>query len=230
MFPWIGAASGALSLLNTVLKSGTASGTAKTGDNLFSSLGQALTGKSGGEQASAVTGSGQGAPTLSSGTLSTLIAIQGQGGPNGKSAFARLDADGDGSISKNELETAAKKAGLDTSSADTVFGKLDSNGDGSVSQSELAKALGGHRHHPDGGKSGLAQLMNGTDAAGASTKTVNNADGSSTTTITYADGSTVSTTSTAGGASQANLFEKLIKMQAQIAGNSSSSASASTTA
>jgi Ca2+-binding EF-hand superfamily protein len=191
MFPWIGAASSALSLLNTVLKSGTASGAAKTGDNLFSSLGQALTGNSS-EPAKAVAGSGQGTPALSSGTLAALIAAQGQGGPDGKSAFARLDADGDGSISKGEFETAAKKAGVDTSSADALFGKLDTDGDGDISKGELAKAMhGGHGHR-------------------------------------LADGS--SATAPAGGASQASLFDKLIKMQAQAAGGSSSRAAASTTA
>lgn len=231
MFPWIGAAGSALSLLNTVLKAGTASSTAKTGSDPFSSLGQALTGNSSG-QANAVTGSGQGAPTLSSGTLGTLIAMQGQNGANGKGVFARLDADGDGSISKNEFETAAKNAGLDTPSADAVFGKLDANGDGSISKGELAKAMGRHHHHYAGGKGGLSQAMN-SDAAGATTKTTSNADGSSTTTVTYQDGSAITMTtpanSASGGANQANLLEKLIKMQAQIA-NSSSGATASTTA
>jgi hypothetical protein len=232
MFPWIGAAGSALSLLNTVLKSGTASGAAKTGNDLFSSLGQALTGNNSATQTNAVTGSGQAAPALSSGTLATLIAMQGQGGANGRGgAFARLDADGDGSISKSEFETAANKAGVDTSSADALFGKLDTNGDGSISKSELAKAT----HHGHHGMGRLAQAMN-SDASGATSKTTTNADGSTTTTITYADGSSVTSTtaaasgSSSSGSNQANLLEQLIKMQAQIAGGSSSSAVASTTA
>ena len=241
MFPWIGAAGTALSLLNTVLKSGTASGTTKTGDNLFSSLGQALTGNSGSEKASAVTGSGQGAPALSSGTLAALIAMQGQNGANGQGGiFSKLDTDGDGSISKGEFETASTKAGLDTSSADALFSKLDANGDGSISKGEMAKVVhrGGDHHH-GGGMGGLAQAMN-SDATGATTKTSTNADGSTTTTVTYADGSSVSSTtaaasssssgSSSSGSSRANLLEQLIKMQAQLTGNASSGATAATTA
>ncbi len=242
MFPWIGVAGSALSLLNTVLKSGTASGAAQTGNNLFSSLGQALTGgSSSGGQASAVTGSGQGAPALSSGTLAALIAMQGQDGANGKGGiFAKLDTDGNGSISQSEFETAAGKAGVDASSADALFGKIDANGDHGISKSELAKAT--HRgggHHHGGGMGGLAQAMN-SDASGATTKTSTNADGSTTTTVTYADGSSVSSTtaaasslssgSSSSGSSQANLLEQLIKMQAQLTGNASSGATAATTA
>ena len=241
MFPWIGAAGTALSLLNTVLKSSTASGPAKTGNNLFSSLGQALTGNKGSEPPKAVAGSGQGAPTLSSSTLGTLIAMQGQRGTSGQGGiFAKLDTNGDGSISQSEFDTTATNAGLDTSSADALFSKLDANGDGSISKGEMAKAVhrGGDHHH-GGGMGGLAQAMN-SDASGATTKTSTNADGSKTTTVTYADGSSVSSTtaaasssssgSSSSGSSRANLLEQLIKMQAQLTGNASSGATAATTA
>lgn len=245
MFPWIGAAGSALSLLNTVLKSGTASGTAQTGNNLFSSLGQALTGNSGSEQTSAVTGSGQGAPSLSSGTLATLISLQGQDGTNGqRSLFSKLDTNGNGSISKSEFEKALGQAGVDSPSADALFSKLDTNGDGSISQGEFTKAMhaahGGHGHH-GGGKGGLSQLLNSTDATGATTQTSTNADGSSTTTITYQDGSTVTMTTPApssqnggssgtgsSGTNQSNLLQQLIRLQSQLAAQHGAAATSTT--
>jgi len=228
MFPLLGAAGGALSLLNTLLQSTTAA--TKTGSGSSPSLAQTLTG-SGGQQPQAVVGSGQGTAPLSSGTLSTLISLQGQDGANGPgSLFSQLDADGDGTISQSEFENALGKAGVATSSADSLFSRLDANGDGSVSQSEMAKAHGGHRHHGGGKGGGLSSLMNSTDVTGASTQTDTNADGSSTTTITYADGSTVTMTTpaaaqnqggntsggNANGSNQTNLLEQLIKLQSQL--------------
>lgn len=235
MFPLLGAAGGALSLLNTLLQSTSAA--TKTGGNSLTSLEQTLSGDNG-QPSQAVVGSGQGAPSLSNGTLAALIALQGQNGANGQGGlFSKLDADGDGKISKSEFESTLSKAGVDTSSADALFNKLDADGDDSISQSELAKARGGHHHHHAGGKGGLSSLLNSTDLTGASTKTSANSDGSSTTTITYADGSTVSMTTpaasstsggTSGGTSQSNLLEQLIKLQSQL--TTQSSATASTTA
>ncbi len=157
MFPLIGAAGGALSVLNSLLQSTTS--VTKAGGNTSTSLAQLLSG-SDSQQTQAVAGSGQGAAPLSSGTLATLIAlqgqgVQGQGGVNGQGGlFSQLDADGDGQISKSEFESALGKAGVDTSSADALFNKLDANGDGSISQSEMAKARGGHHHHHGGGNGG----------------------------------------------------------------------------
>ncbi len=244
MFPLIGAAGSALSILSSLLQSSAASNTKSISNNPLSSLEQTLTGGSG-QQTQAVAGSGQGAAPFSSGTLATLIALQGQGvqgqsGANGRGGlFSQLDADGDGKISKTDFETALGKAGVDASSADSLFSKLDANGDGSVSQGELAKARGGHHHHHAGGKGGLSSLLNSTDAVGASTSTAANTDGSSTTTITYADGSAVSLTTpaaaqdggTSGGntrtSNQANLLEQLIKLQSQITAKASTSTASS---
>lgn len=223
MFPLLGAAGGALSLLNTLLQSTTAA--TNTGGNPLSSLEQTLSGNGSQQQAQAVVGSGQGTAPLSSGTLSTLISLQGQSGANGPGGlFSKLDTDGDGSISKTEFEKALGKAGVNTSSADALFAKLDTNGDGKISQSELTKARGGHRHHHGGGNGGLSALLNSTDVTGASTSTTSNSDGSSTTTVTYADGSTMTLTTPAasgasgssGGSQQANLLEQLIKLQSQL--------------
>ena len=237
MFPLIGAAGGALSLLNSVLQSSGAGGATKTGGNLLSSLGDALTGKSG-EPSKAVAGSGQGAAPLSQGTLATLIALQGQDGTKQTGGlFGRIDEDGDGKISKNEFGNTLSKAGVDTSTVDRMFAEIDADKDGSISKAELAPARRDHRSR-SARQNGLSALLNSTDFTGASTKTASNSDGSSTTTITYADGSTVSMTAPAasgtsgktGGTQQANLLEQLIKMQSQLTAKASTSSAASTVA
>ena len=248
MFPLMGAAGGALSLLNSLLQSTTAA--TKAGGTSSTSLAQSLTG-SDSQQTQAVAGSGQGAPSLSSGTLATLIALQGQGaqgqgGVNGQGGlFSQLDADGDGTISKSDFKSALGKAGVDTSSADALFGKLDANGDGSISKSELGSARRGHHHGGGGGgQGGLSSLMNSTDFTGSSTQTSTNSDGSSSTTITYADGSTVTMTTPAAaqgqgggssggnsnGTNQTNLLEQLIKLQSQLTAQKSGSGATSTIA
>jgi EF-hand domain pair len=252
MFPLMGAAGSALSILSSLLQSSTAGNTKSVGGSTSTSLAQVLSGSGDGQQTQAVAGSGQGAAPLSSGTLATLIALQGQssqgqGGVNGQGGlFSQLDSDGDGNISQSEFENALGKAGVDTSSADALFNKLDANGDGSISQSEMAKARGHHHHHGGGGGQGggLSSLLNSTDFTGASTKTDTNSDGSSSTTITYADGSTVTMTTpaaaqgqgggTAGGNSnssnQTNLLERLFKLQSQLTAQKGTGSTTSATA
>jgi hypothetical protein len=60
--------------------------------------------------------------------------------------FGKIDTNGDGSISKSELETFASTvetqsgsaaSGSDTSAVDQLFNAIDTNGDGSISESEL---------------------------------------------------------------------------------------------
>lgn len=237
MFPLIGAAGSALSLLNTVLQSSSAGGLAKTGGDLLSSLGKTLTG-SDSQPPQPVAGSGQGAPPLSDATLATLIALKGQDGANGKGGlFAKLDTDGDGKISKGEFENALGKAGVTTSSADKMFNEIDANHDGNISQAEMGPGRRSHHSH-SARQGGLSALLNSTDVTGASTKTSTNADGSSTTTVTYADGSSVSLTtpaagSTSSGASagntrgteQANMLQQLIRLQSQLTAHGSAATS-----
>ncbi|WP_367141993.1 EF-hand domain-containing protein [Rhodoplanes sp.] len=55
--------------------------------------------------------------------------------------FSSIDTDGDGSISKSEMESLATSSGGTTDQADSVVSSLDSDSDGSVSQAELAKSL-----------------------------------------------------------------------------------------
>jgi hypothetical protein len=200
--------------------------------------------------------SGGGGPTqpFSLEAMSALIDAQAQAsGTGGMSAhqqkvFGELDTDGDGKVTKAELESdfGADNKGL----ADAVFGKLDKDGDGAISQSEFAAGTtkGAHHHRHAGpppdqsDQSGnandpLSQLL---QAAGASSTSTSNSDGSSTTTITYADGSKVSMTTAASSntdnstnsgtsnSAQSNLLEQLIKLQAQL--TSSATATSSTTA
>lgn len=66
-----------------------------------------------------------------------------------KKLFSKLDSDGDGSISKSELTTAASAASdsQDSDAAsgdidvDKLLGMLDQNGDGSVGESEFASVF-----------------------------------------------------------------------------------------
>lgn len=169
MFPLIGAAGSALSLLNTVLQSSSANGAAKAGGDLLSTLGKTLSGGDS-EQTKAVAGSGQGAPALSSGTMAALLALQGQDGINKPGGlFAKIDTDGDGKISKGEFEKTLGQAGVDKQSANALFGRLDADGDDSISKAELARG----RYGPANRANLLAQLkqLQSQLAAGAATTT-----------------------------------------------------------
>ena len=243
----IGPALGALSSIGSLLESAT-SQLGSAANNELSSLSQ---------QFSAATGQALPTPAgttpstpFNAGTMAALISLQGQSGagsgPSG--LFSKLDANGDGSISKSEFENALGQAGVDTTSADALFNKLDANGDGTISQSELTPKSGAYHHHghrhaggssSSGGTggSGGSSLMNATNADGSTTQTTTNSDGSTTTMITYADGSTVSMTSPAaqsgqagtqnGGAGmQSNLIERLIQMQSSLISTQASATAA----
>jgi hypothetical protein len=247
MFMAVGAASGVLSSLQSLLAHGTAgTGSTANADPLSSLLGSLSGAGSDGDTKppAASTGNAAPKPSFDPGTMAALLSLQGQGGPQRSSPlFAKLDTDGNGQIGKTEFETTLGNAGVDQTSADALFAKLDANGDGSIDPTELAKARhgGGHHHHmhADGssGQGGLASLLSATDATGATSQTTTNADGSSTTTISYADGSKVEMTSPAtasgsatpgagpSGPNTANLIERLIQMQAQLLNTAASTTS-----
>jgi EF-hand domain pair len=244
-----GAASSAIdSLLGLVSPKQTQSpGSGQDQPNLFAFQADAATNSQG---ISAGPAAGGGAH-ISPETMSALLAAQSQSGtafqPTSrenalKGLFSKIDADGDGKITKSEFEDALGAGGTNTAQADDVFGKLDKDGDGSVSLGELSSALKGgrghHGHHRvtegagDDQNDPLLQALQG--ATGTS---VTNADGSTTTSLTYADGSTVTMTkpaaSSASSASSAatssyNFLEQLIQRQANaIAAQTSSSLSLS---
>jgi hypothetical protein len=198
----------------------------------------------------ALDGSGCGAPSMTSGTMNALFAAQSQTSASSASSslasqlFSLLDTNGDGSISKSELEATLGQNG-NTAAADSLFAKLDANGDGSVDPSELASALQTkgmhhHGHHHSGG--GEASAAGGASSAGDATagsqasasgdaddllgagntgQTVTNPDGSTTTTLSYADGSQITMTTPAAaragtGAAANNFLERIIQHQAQL--------------
>lgn len=118
----------------------------------------------------------------------------GAGGTNIAAAdnvFNKMDADGDGAVSLDEMASALKGKG------------------------------GGHHHaHHSGGAGGggadaLLQALQG-----ASSSSTTNSDGSITTTLTYADGSKItmsqpaSSTTSTGASTQYNLVEKMVQRQA----------------
>ncbi len=188
---------------------------------------------------------------LSPSTLSALFTAQGQSSTASASSspasalqnlFSKLDANGDGQISKSEFENALGAGGTNIANADNVFNKLDKNGDGSVSLGELASGLkgaGGKGHHHHGhvessGDSGDSSSAAGSSGAGGSSsdpllqalqassgKSVTNSNGSTTTTLTNADGSQVSLTSPAAASasntatSSYNLIQQYLQNEAQ---------------
>ncbi len=158
-----------------------------------------------------------GGPQISPDTMSALLAAQSQSTDAGSSAptsradalkdlFSRIDADGDGKISKSEFENALGAGGTNLAQADDVFGKLDKNGDGSVSLDEMASALKGQaaitiitrcfRRQLRLRRIEFRSLAAGARAA-LPAPHVTNSDGSTTTSLTYADGSKVTMTSAA---------------------------------
>ena len=181
-------------------------------------------------------------------TMSALLAAQSQSGtafqPMSredalKDLFSKIDADGDGKITKDEFENALGAGGTNLAQADDVFGKLDKDGDGKVTMDEMSSALKGgrghHGHHHVGSGSGDDSedpLLKALD--GATGTTVTNADGSTTTSLTYADGSTVTMTKPAASSastaatSSYNFLERLIQRQANaVAAQTSSTLSVS---
>jgi Ca2+-binding EF-hand superfamily protein len=213
--------------------------------NLFAFRADAATNSAGSSAGPAAGGGAQISPE----TMSALLAAQSQSGSTFqpmsrqdalKNLFSKIDADGDGKISKSEFEDALGAGGTNVTQAADVFGKLDKDGDGSVSLGEMASALKGgngrhHGHHHMAGGAGDDSndpLMQALD--GANSTTVTNADGSTTTSLTYADGSTVTMTTPATpsasktATSSYNFLEQLIQRQANaLAAQTSSSLSVS---
>jgi hypothetical protein len=242
----LGAATSAIDSLFGLVsaKPAQSSGSGQDQANLFAFQADASTSTSAGAAPAA-----GGHARISPETMSALLTAQGQSGtsftPMGrgealKGLFARIDADGDGKITKDEFEDALGAGGTNLEQADDVFGKLDRDGDGSVSLNELASALmprHARKHGHDGtangvGDGGKDPLLAALD--GATGSTVANADGSTTTSLTYSDGSTVTMTkpatssATTAATSSYNFLEQLIQRQANaIAAQSRSSLSVS---
>jgi Ca2+-binding EF-hand superfamily protein len=237
MLPALGAASSLLDALQSLTKSKSstpqATGFSQGSSNPFDLSGSAAS-SAGSASASAPGGCSQ----LSPATMSALLAAQSQSStatttqaPTSKAdalkdLFSRLDANGDGQISKSEFDNALGAGGTNTANADNVFGKMDTNGDGNISLDEMSSALKGsgkghhHRHRAGGSDQSTADpLLQALD--GASSTSVTNSDGSTTTSLTYADGSKVTMTSPAASTSSSsatssyNFIEQMIQREAQ---------------
>ena len=149
-----------------------------------------------------------------------------------KDLFSKLDANGDGQISKSEFENALGAGGTNLAQADDVFSKLDGNSDGSVSLDEMSKALkgagghhGGHHHahaaSGSGDASGSGSDSSSSSASGGSTSTTTTAaDGSTTTTVTYADGFKMTTMVPGANAPRNSAYDLLAQLMQQQGGQS----------
>jgi hypothetical protein len=231
----LGAASSAIDSLFGLLapKQSQSAGSGQDQPNLFAFRADASSSSGSGATAPAA---GGGSGQISPETMSALLAAQSQSGAPFqamsredalKGLFSKIDADGDGKITKDEFEKALGAGGTNLAKADEVFDKLNKDGDDTISFDEMSSALKGrgrhHGHHNMAGgagdDSGEDLLMKALD--GASSSTVTNSDGSTTTSLTYADGSKVTMTKPAAS-SVANpatasyyLVEQLIQQQAK---------------
>jgi hypothetical protein len=128
-----------------------------------------------------------------------MILMQGQNGTDGATTanagvtppsaddiFAKLDADGNGSISKDEFTAAFNNRHQTDGAGDRaakLFDKIDTNGDGSISPDEnqtfleKMQAHGGHHHRHHAWLSRLASQS----YADTSTSTTPSTDASATT-------------------------------------------------
>jgi Ca2+-binding EF-hand superfamily protein len=162
-----------------------AGGNTKAADALYSALDPNGSGGVSEQQfAKALPGSG-----FSDQMQAQMIGYQAQGWPGASSAqpggqlaqnlFSQIDLNGDGAISKTELEQAVTKAGGTKEGADALYAKLDPNGTGSVSAQQFAQSLFQsmpHHHHHYAGETGAASASDGGSAADALTSLFN-ADG-----------------------------------------------------
>jgi hypothetical protein len=98
------------------------------------------------------------------GTLSALLSAQGQSGVNAggraDALFAKLDADGDGKVSKAEFEGALGKAGVDAASADAMFVRFDADNDGAISRDEFAPRRAAYLHRRQHGGAAIPSALN----------------------------------------------------------------------
>jgi|GEM_PF-1493379 len=162
-----------------------AGGATKAADALYSVLDPNNSGGFGEQQfAQVLPGSG-----FSDQVQAQLIGYQAQGWPGAsgtqpggqlaQSLFSQIDGNGDGTISKTELEQAVTKAGGTKEAADALYAKLDPNATGSVSQQQFAQslfqALPHHHRHHHGGETSAASATDGSSATDSSAADGSNA-------------------------------------------------------
>ena len=154
-----------------------AGGTTQAADALFAQLDPNNTGSVSEQQfAQAIPG-----PSYSNQMQAQMFGYQAQGWPSSsttnpvgglaQSLFSQIDSNGDGSISKTELEQAVTAAGGTTQAADALYAQLDPNNTGSVSEQQFAQGLSQglphHHGHHNSGAQDTANSTNGDSAGGA---------------------------------------------------------------
>ena len=190
LFNQISDGSGAITqtgLEQAVTKAG---GTTQAADALYSELDPDNTGSVNEQQFAQVLPG----PPYSNQMQAQMIGYQAQGWPGAsgggqtntlaQNLFSQIDSNGDGSISKSEMEQAVTAAGGTTQAADALYSELDPNNTGSVSEQQFAQGLSSsshhhHHHHGGGGGGGSAAGSSGSSAADALTSLFN-ADGDDT--------------------------------------------------
>jgi Ca2+-binding EF-hand superfamily protein len=136
---------------------------------------------------------GTGLSTLSDQVLGALVMMQGQQGAASdanssnqgsdplQQAFSQLDSDGDGSISKSELETVVKSTGGTADEADTIYSAIGGTDTAGISQSQFGDALKAGGPPPGGPPPGGPPPGSPPDGAGpGKARSANDDSGSST--------------------------------------------------
>lgn len=164
----------------------------------------------------------------------------GQQGPDAEELFAKLDSDGDGTVTRDEF-VAGRPDDVSEDDAGAFYDKIaeNSGGDGSTGLSQTQFATGLQNAGPPaggGGASGAPPAGGGGSAGGGSSgssdevvsvTTTTSADGTKTTVTKYGDGSS-STSVTYGqaeGGSSADKLQSILKSLTE--GNSDSKDTAS---
>jgi hypothetical protein len=253
MFMALGVASSLWDTLQSLAASKTSS-SQSAGGNQTPSEPFALTGSATSSASTPPSGTGS-SNQISPQTMSALLDAQSQLGATGTTAsqspsqalqdlFSTLDANGDGSVSKQEFESALGAGGTNVAAADNVFNQLDTNGDGSVSLDELKSALQGagghHGHHhmhaasstgsADGSSSSSTDpdstdpLLQALNAALNSASSTSASSSTSSSSLTPADPSQITPISLS--ASTYNMIEKMLQRGGQSFANAPLSVSA----
>ena len=152
-------------------------GTTKAADALYAQLDPNNTGSVSEQQfAQVLSGS-----SFSGEMQAQMISYQAQGWPGSsttnpggglaQSLFSQIDSNGDGSISKTELEQAVTAGGGTTQAADALYAQLDPNNTGSVTEQQfaqgLSQAMPHHHGHHHGGGADATNSANSNTADGA---------------------------------------------------------------
>ena len=119
-------------------------------NSLMSTLDQMASAKSGDSAGAGAQSGTQTAAASTSGKKESSSATAIPLSPLQQALFKALDTNGDGTITKSEMEQAVIKAGGTAKGADALYAKLDPNSSGGITAQQLAQNLPvGRQHHHD---------------------------------------------------------------------------------